>query len=46
VETHSPLTYGQVVIDLDNLFDRPPNAEVVCRLDGQKFKEYLHQALA
>jgi purine nucleosidase len=46
VETHSPLTYGQVVIDLDNLFDRPPNAEVVRRLDGQKFKEYLHQALA
>lgn len=41
VEHHSPTTYGQVVIDRDNLLKQPPNATICYEIDAAKFKSLL-----
>jgi pyrimidine-specific ribonucleoside hydrolase len=46
IETHSELTRGRTVVDLEGLTGRPPNAEVGIRLDRERFVELIVAAVA
>lgn len=45
VETKGELTFGQILIDPQNMFNKGFNANICKKVDGRKFREFLFQSL-
>ncbi|MDF7639222.1 nucleoside hydrolase [Lactobacillus sp. ESL0791] len=46
VDTKSPLSYGASVIDFDDFFDKPQNAQVGVKVDRQEFNSWFVEAIS